>query len=262
MRFAFAGDRDVAVEVLKFIRAQGYQPQALLLSGLDRATHAEALIGLVPDLPARCLIRGDRLALPATRTVLRDLDLDLIIAVHFPYIIDSDLLQIPRWGVVNLHPAFLPFNRGWHTPSWAILEGTPYGATLHLMSEQIDAGDIVCQQRLEVRPEDTADSLYARVKQLEMEVFREAWPLLVAGIKQRTPQTIDQGTVHRRHELAEPTIARLDLDAPTTVGRLIDRLRALTTNRLDEAAWFEQDGRRYRVQIRIVEETDQGSSMT
>lgn len=254
MRFAFAGDRDLAVRVLAFALAQGHRPSALLVSNPTRASHASELAALVQDLPRELVITGDALERPDVLASLRALDLDLIIGIHFPYIIRRDLLRLPRWGFVNLHPAFLPYNRGWHTPSWAILDGTPYGATLHLMSEQLDTGDIIHQARLEVHPDDTADSLYARVKDLEFQVFCDAWPLLVAGIPNTIPQIPGQGTVHRRQELLTAGTARIDLHEPTTGAMLIDRLRALTTNRVDEAAWFERDGRRFRIQVKITED--------
>ena len=62
---------------------------------------------------------------------LGELELDLILCVHFPYLLPPEVLSIPSKGCLNLHPAYLPWNRGWHTPSWAILEDTPGGATLH-----------------------------------------------------------------------------------------------------------------------------------
>ena len=79
--------------------------------------------------------------------MLEQLSLDYIICVHFPYIVPREILSIPKYGVTNLHPAYLPYNLGWHTPSWAILENTPIGATLHYMDECVDTGDIIHQKK-------------------------------------------------------------------------------------------------------------------
>ena len=62
---------------------------------------------------------------------LAESNLDYLISIHFPYIVPAEVLELPKIGTLNLHPAYLPYNRGWHTPSWAIADGTPYGATLH-----------------------------------------------------------------------------------------------------------------------------------
>lgn len=85
-----------------------------------------------------------------------------------------------------------------HTLSWAILERTPVGATLHYMDPEVDAGDIVSQKQIDGSSGDTGHSLYERAKLLELEVFREAWPLLVSGQCMAEPQDRASATTHRR----------------------------------------------------------------
>ena len=206
--------------------------------------------GLSPD---RVLV-GRQFREPDGKELLESLDLDYIIGVHFPYIVPDEVLQIPRIGVLNLHPALLPYNRGWHTPSWAILDGTPIGATLHFMDSGLDTGDIVTQMELEVRPEDTAHSLYGRLVELEVELFRSAWPLLASGNPPRHPQSAEEGSGHNRADLASDSIRRLDLDEVKPVKEVLRTIRALTTNNEAEAAYFEVGGRRYRVQVSITAE--------
>jgi methionyl-tRNA formyltransferase len=252
-RIAFAGDRQSAVNCLAIVLAGGVKPEALLVSAPDRATHADVLremTGLDSDL----VFVGRQFRESAAIERLRSLELDYIIGVHFPYIVPDSVLEIPRVGVLNLHPALLPHNRGWHTPSWAILDETPIGATLHFMDSGLDTGDIVAQTALEIRPEDTAHTLYGRLLELEVELFREAWPLLATGSPPRRAQSADEGTSHSRADLASDSIRRLDLEESARMDDTIRTLRALTTNDVDEAAYFEVDGRRYRVQITITPE--------
>jgi methionyl-tRNA formyltransferase len=253
-RIAFAGDRQSAVECLAILLDAGVQPQALLVSSPELATHDKVLremSGLDPDH----VLVGRQFLEPAGIEVLRSLNLDYILGVHFPYIVPGDVLGIPRIGVLNLHPALLPHNRGWHTPNWAILDETPIGATLHFMDSGVDTGDIVAQAELEIRPEDTAHTLYGRLLELEVELFREAWPLLASGNPPRQPQARDEGTNHVRAALASDSIRRLDLEATVPVKDTLRTLRALTTNDVGEAAYFEVEGRRYRVQITITPES-------
>jgi methionyl-tRNA formyltransferase len=167
------------------------------------------------------------------------------------------LLDTAKAGVLNLHPSYLPYNRGWHTPTWAILDGTPAGATLHYMDEALDSGAVVYQRRAEVDPADTAHSLYQKLKTLEVEVFREGWTRIRRGLRAGTPQVSAAATAHRRQALFDPAVQRIDLDAKLPAGDLLRRLRALTTNRLDEAAYFECGDRRFRVQVTIVPEPHQ-----
>lgn len=253
MKFAYAGDRDLAVSILAWLIETGDTPSALLVSAPGRASHDAELIALGrrAGLPDERIVAGDPNA-HGTIELLRALDLDYLVCIHFPYFIKPELLAVPQMGVLNLHPAFLPFNRGWHTPSWAILDGTPAGATLHFMSEDLDAGDIIYQERELVGPEDTADSLYQRLKKREVSVFQEGWRLVTSGNPPRQPQGSEAATSHRKRDLLDPRVQRLDLQEDGTAHALIQRLRALTTNQLHEAAYFEVDGRRYRIQVHIT----------
>jgi methionyl-tRNA formyltransferase len=250
-RLAFAGDRQVAVDCLRFLLDNDVEPLALLIPSAKRATHAAALEEM-SELAAEFVLIGTEFREPAGIELLRSLDLDYVVGVHFPYVVPRAVLEVPRIGVTNLHPALLPFNRGWHTPSWAILDQTPIGATLHFMDEGLDTGDIVAQIQLEIEPDDTADQLYQRLLRLEVKLFADAWPLLASGDPPRIPQADDTGTRHDRSELGSDAVRRLELDEMTEVGKLIRRLRALTTNDLAEAAYFEEGGRRYMVQIEIT----------
>jgi methionyl-tRNA formyltransferase len=254
LRVAFAGDRDISVWVLEYILSQNVQPLALLVTDPDRASHAEQLMELCSFLPPERILRGSSFRAAHGMKLLRDLDLDYVIGIHFPYLVPQEVLAIPRTGVLNLHPAYLPYNRGWHTPSWAILDGTPIGATLHFMDPSIDTGDIIHQRALDVSPGDTAHNLYQRVKQLELEVFKEAWPSLLAGDYTRKRQDLDAGTLHQSRELFTAAVQEIDLSAEVPAEALIRRLRGLTTNRVDEAAYYEVDGTRYRIQVIIHEE--------
>jgi len=252
LRIVYAGDRDIAVKVLRFIMEDGIKPVALLVSTTDRATHANELIDLCGHLDAKLIFYGNELNNANCMSLLSNLQPDLIIAVHFPYIFKRELLEIPKRGVVNLHPAYLPYNRGWHTPSWVILDDTPFGATLHFMVEEVDIGDIIHQKPLPVLPNDTANSLYQRVKDLEFEVFCEAWPSIVAGDYRKIPQNRMAGTTHGKKDLFSPHVQLIDLDERVKAGDLITRLRALTTNNVNEAAYYVIGGIRYRIQVCIT----------
>ena len=268
MRFVFAGDRDIAVWALDYLVSRGDLPVALLLPDRERATHASELRRLCGHLPKDLIFEGRAFREEAAVSALQALECDLVLGVHFPYIVPHEVLRVPRFGVLNLHPAYLPYNRGWHTPSWAILDDTPYGATLHFMDSGVDTGDIVHRKQILISPGDTADDLYGRVKRLELEVLTEAWPAIAAGDIERRPQPAEAGTAHKRAELFSPEVQELDPHEVRRVGDVLRTLRALTTNRTEEAAYFEADGRRFRVQVKIAEEplrpkdkaADQGSA--
>lgn len=254
LRFAFAGDRFVAVRILDYLTSRNEFPVALLVPAAGQATHDAALASRCPDLTDRCILRGKEFREEDGSALLARLQLDYLISVHFPYVVPPHILAVPRKGCVNLHPAFLPFNRGWHTPTWSILDGTPAGATLHFMDEGLDSGHIIQQREVAVRPEDTGTSLYQRILDAEVEVFREAWPRIVAGDSRAVRQDARWATTHGRQDLFDPSVQRLEWHEAQPIGQVIDRMRALTTNRVDEACYFERGGKRYRIRVEILPE--------
>ena len=254
INIAYAGDREIAVEILRFIIYEGVKPRALLVSSGKEASHVDELIDLCDHLDSSKIFRGNEFKKDENIKILKELDLDYIISVHFPYIYPKKVLDIPRQGVLNLHPAYLPFNRGWHTPTWAIFDDTPYGATLHFMDEGLDSGDIISRERLEIRPEDTADTLYQRALGLEKKLFKESWDDLVGLDYERIEQDLKKGTKHTKDEIEN--IQRIYLDEKVKVEKLIRKLRALTTNKISEAAYFEKDGEKFRVQMSIEKEDE------
>lgn len=245
VRVIYAANRAIGLSCLRALLDEGITPCALLIPEGSQAEYVTEMRELLSEHP---VIEGLAFREPESVELLRELEPDYLVSVHFPYIIPSQVLSIPTVGNLNLHPAYLPYNRGWHTPSWAILEDTVYGATLHWIDEGVDTGDIALQEKIEVLPEDTAHSLYQRVLHLEEELFRKAIPLLRTKSLPRRRQE-GTGTSHSKADLRK--VQQLDLNQRERIGELLRRLRALTTNRWEEAAFFEVDGRRYRIRVEI-----------
>lgn len=253
-RIVYAGDRDIGVWVLKFILENGVNPLALLISDDKRATHSNELLGLCGHLDSSQILKGDEFRTENGVALLKKLKPDYIICVHFPYIFPGNILKIPKYGVMNLHPAFLPYNRGWNTPTWAIYDDTPYGATLHFMNEQVDAGDIIHQKQIEISPKDTADSLYHRVKLLEFEVFKECWEDLIKYNYKTKKQEIEAGSIYKKGDIE--SIRLINLNEEIKAENLIKKLKALTTNNIKESAYFKTKDKVYRIQVHIEEDNN------
>jgi hypothetical protein len=86
---------------------------------------------------------------------------------------------------------------------------------------------------------------------LEFEVFKEAWPFLVSRTYTRKPQLLNERPTHRKTDIT--SLQFVDLNKEVKAGDLIRLLRALTTNDINESAYFEVDGKLYRMQLRVVE---------
>lgn len=224
-----------------------------MVSNGEGASHVNEIIQLA-QVEEKFIFRGKEFTSAKSKEILKELDLDYIIGIHFPYYFDNEVLSVPKYGVINLHPAYLPYNKGWHTPSWAIIDKTKIGGTLHFMSDTIDSGNIIHQKELSILPDDTANTLYKRVKKCELDTFVEAWEQIKGKNIHDYPQAV-QGTSHQKSDLFNTDVQRIDKDKFYKAGDLIDILRALTTSDLSESAYFEEHGKKYRIQISIYEES-------
>ncbi|CAM3389390.1 formyltransferase family protein [Aequorivita lipolytica] len=249
MKYAFAGDREISLNILKFLISKGYKPAALFVSKNSKSSHSEELIALA-GLDKELVFEGNDFK--GSLDIIKSMELDYIFGIHFPYIIPNEFLKLPKIGFLNLHPAFLPFNKGWHTPSWAIIDGTKFGATIHFMSEMLDKGNIIYQKELIVQPSDTANTLYQKALKLEEEVFYEAFDDL-AALRPKSLIQIDKGTSHSRKDLKE--IQEIKLNEKYSGKEIIDRLRGLSTNKIEEGAYFVLNGERYYMQVSISKES-------
>lgn len=228
----FAGNRQIGLECLTLLLEAGITPAGLLLPEGENASHNEYFRTLIPDVPVLEGKEIDAGAVAAWKP-------DYLISVHFPHIIPRDVLSVPVVGTLNLHPAYLPWNRGWHTPTWSIYERTPFGATLHWIDEGMDTGPIALQKEVRHEEHDTAHTLYQRALQAERDIFQEAIPLLVTHSLPRIPQE-GKGTSHKKADIERIRCLHDNM----TLEALSRTARALTTNNPEEASYFEHDGER------------------
>jgi methionyl-tRNA formyltransferase len=103
---------------------------------------------------------------------IRNINPDLIISAYYRKIFPKELIDIPRLGIVNIHPSLLPFYRGPVPTAWAILNNeSEFGITLHKVDAGIDTGDILFQSKHEIDPDESGYDLYLRAMQLGSDLF-------------------------------------------------------------------------------------------
>lgn len=176
---------------------------------------------------------------------------EIAVSSGFEHKVPKEIIEVPEKGIVNLHPSYLPFNRGSHPYIWPIIENTVAGVSIHYMNEEIDEGPVIAKERVEIRPDDTAGTLRTRLMDAQFEIFKQNWERIVRGVRAEE-QNLEQGNVHRRSELDK--ITEIDLKEKMKAGKLIGRLRGLTFE--DEGhAYFEKDGEMYRVKVEIEKES-------
>ena len=247
MRILYLGNNRVGYEVLRWLKSQSEEIVGLVVHPQDKRKYGDEIISAA-GLEENDVIYGDTLREPETLARIQSLEPDLGISVLFDYILKADFLDILPQGCVNLHPAYLPFNRGQYPNVWSIIDSTTAGATLHYIDTGIDTGDIIARKEVPVEPVDTGESLYRKLEVACLELFAESWPALRIGAAKRIPQDLEAGTYHRTRDVRE--IDPIELDKTYVARDLINILRARTFSP-HRGAYFDHDGSRIYMRLNL-----------
>jgi methionyl-tRNA formyltransferase len=251
MRIVLFANNWVGRQIASWLREQGEEIVALVLHPLERRTFGEQIIqaaGAKPD----SIFDGSKLSDPVVLQAIVRRCPEIGVSALFGYILRPECIRpLPR-GCVNLHPALLPYNRGANPNIWSIVDRTPAGVTLHYIDEGIDSGDIIRQRKVEVDPIDTGLTLYRKLEEAAVELFRECWPFVRAGRVERTPQH-QGGTFHKLRDVQ--SIDEIELDRTYTARLLIDILRARTFPPYP-GAFFRDQGRKIYLRLQLFNEEE------
>jgi methionyl-tRNA formyltransferase len=113
---------------------------------------------------------------------LRELEPELITVTAYGQILPESILDLPRFGCLNVHTSLLPKYRGAAPIQWAILNGdAETGVTIMKMDVGMDTGAIVSQEKTPIRPEDNSQTLHDRLAKLGAELLVKTIPEYVSG---------------------------------------------------------------------------------
>lgn len=113
---------------------------------------------------------------------LADAGVDLIALAGFMRLLPAALVERFRWRILNIHPSLLPAFPGLDAPRQALEYGVRVsGCTVHFVDEGMDTGPIVLQAAVPVLPDDTVESLTARIQKEEHRIYPEAIQLFAEG---------------------------------------------------------------------------------
>jgi phosphoribosylglycinamide formyltransferase 1 len=107
--------------------------------------------------------------------MLREARVELVVLAGFMRVLKAPMLEAFPQRIVNIHPSLLPKFPGLKAWKQALLAGEKMtGCTVHYVDETIDGGGIIAQREVPILPNDTAESLHARIQAAEHEVYPEA----------------------------------------------------------------------------------------
>ena len=117
----------------------------------------------------------------ALQTVLSAFPIDLICLAGFMRVLTEDFVNMWDGRMINIHPSLLPKYKGLNTHERAIEAGDKEsGCTIHFVIPDMDEGPVILQKTVGISPEDTADTLAAKVLELEHLAYPEAILLLAS----------------------------------------------------------------------------------
>ena len=170
------------VERLAQIAAMMKEASALKPAGSLRPHTYTTLIGLL----ASCGLR------PGEAVRLRDADVELVVLAGFMRVLHEPMLKAFPRRIINIHPSLLPKFPGLEAWKQALIAGeTATGCTVHYVDERIDHGQILAQKEVRILPNDTAESLHARIQVLEHGLY----PAVIAEFCERYAKASEQAGV-------------------------------------------------------------------
>ncbi len=173
--------------------------------------------------------------------LLKGLKPDFVVTVAFGQILSGDVLEIPRYGCVNLHGSLLPKYRGASPVEEALLHGdAETGITFIKMDEKLDSGDILLVQRLHIEQGDNALTLRAKLSALGARLLPYLLKDIKDGLIRPIPQNPAKATYCRKIRKEDGLIDLSKLSAQ----EIINRIRAYTPW---PGCYLIQNGKRLKI---------------
>lgn len=225
MRVFLLPNNWVGWQLTRWLKDQGEEIVGLAMHPSCRRAYGEQILESAGVDLSR-VFDGSRLRDDGTVAEIRKLNADVAISLFFDYIFKPSFIDLFPSGVINLHPAYLPHNRGQHPNVWSIIDGTLAGVTLHYVDPGIDTGDIIAQSGVPVDAVDTGESLYRKLEKECVRLFEVAWSDVRDGSAPRQKQGPADGPAHRLGDL--DAIDEIKLDEHVSAQRLLDIIRGRT----------------------------------
>lgn len=140
--------------------------------------------------------------------VLRQLNPDVIVVAAFGQILPKAILELPRFGCINVHASLLPKYRGAAPIQWSVIEGeSKTGITIMHMDEGIDTGDMIIKEEVAISAKETSGSLQAKLAATGGPLLLKALKAIEEGTAPRTKQNSEEAT---NTKILEKSIGHID----------------------------------------------------
>ena len=182
MKIVFMGTPDFAVPCLRALAESSHDTAAVFTQPDKPKGRGYKLIPTpvkaaaeeygIPVYQPLSLRKGDDAE--ESMRILREISPDLIVVTAYGQILPKEILELPKYGCINIHASLLPKYRGAAPINWVLLNGEKEtGVTSMQMSEGLDTGDMLIKRATEIGENETCEELYARLSAMGGEVLAE-----------------------------------------------------------------------------------------
>ena len=146
--------------------------------------------------------------------ILKEYQPDIMVVVAFGQILSEEILNIPKYGCINVHGSILPQYRGAAPIQWSIINGEEFGGvTTMYMAKGLDSGDMILKAKEKIKPDDTYGSLYDRLSVIGADLLIKTLDLIENGEVKRIPQNDDEATFA---PMIKPELEHIDWNGKNT----------------------------------------------
>lgn len=193
MRIVFMGTPDFAVPTLESLIKGGHEVIAAVTQPDKPKGRGKAVLmtpvkekALEYNIPVYQPVKARD---PEFIALLQEMNPDVIVVVAFGQILPKAILDIPKYGCVNVHASLLPKYRGAAPIQWAVIDGEEVsGVTTMQMDEGLDTGDMLEKVEYVLDPKETGGSLFDKLSAMGGELILSTLEKLENGTITRTPQ--------------------------------------------------------------------------
>lgn len=203
MRVIYMGTPAFAVYPLEQLVENGYKVVGVYTQPDKRAgrgrKEAASPIKTYAEEQGIQVFQPTSLRAPDANSEIASLNPDIIVIAAYGSILPKEIVQLPPWGCINIHPSLLPRHRGPSPVAFTLLDGNEVaGVTLMLLDEGMDSGPIITWEEQPILPQDTVESLTDRLFREGAELLVRSIPLYTQGDLVPWPQEETQATYARK----------------------------------------------------------------
>ena len=202
MRIVFMGTPDFSVPALKALVEAGHQVIAVVTQP-DKPKGRGKEVQMTP-VKIQAMEYGIPVYQPAKVReasfveVLKGLEADVYVVIAFGQILPKAVLELPKYGCINIHASLLPKYRGAAPIQWCVIDGErETGITTMMMDVGLDTGDMLEKAVIPIEEKETGGSLHDKLSMAGGDLILSTLKKLEEGTLVRTPQT-DEGTCYAK----------------------------------------------------------------